>query len=95
MRTCFTSVIAFYVQATPHPNPMNKPAVLVAEVDAWQQQQQQQQHDDVHLELLCLLQLPRREFPGSYSIAAIAVSDCGEWWSSNFIVQNDLDESFR
>ena len=93
MRACFTSVIAVYVQATPHPNPMNKPAVLVAEVDAWQQQQQQ--HDDVHLELLCLLQLPRREFPGSYSIAAIAVSDCGEWWSSNFIVQNDLDESFR
>ena len=89
MRGCFTSVIAVYVQATPHPNPMNMPAVLVAEVHAWQQQQQQ--HDEVHLELLCLLQLPRREFPGSYSIAAIAVSDCGEWWSSNFIVQNYLD----
>ena len=89
MRACFTSVIAVYVQATPHPNPMNMPAVLVAEVDAWHQQQQQ--YDDVHLELLCVLQLPRREFPGSYSIAAIAVSDCGDWWSSNFIVQNYLD----
>jgi len=75
------------VQATPDPNPMQLPAILIDEIDV-QQQQQQLHDDDVHLELLWAQRMPHRSFPASHSIAAIAVGDCGEWRSPDFIVRN-------
>ena len=59
--------MAARVQATPDPNPLQSPAVLLAEVDV--SQQQQQLHDnDVHLEFMWAQQLPRSEFAGAYSV---------------------------
>jgi hypothetical protein len=80
--------MAARVQATPDPNPLQSPAVLLAEVDV--SQQQKQLHDnDVHLEFMWAQQLPRSEFAGTYSVVAIAVSACGEWSSPRFIVRVD------
>jgi hypothetical protein len=73
------------LQATPYPNPMHTPAVLVAEIEV---RQQQQHRDDVHVELLCFIQLPHSDFTHSYYVTAIAVSECGEWRAPRFIVQN-------
>ena len=70
----------------PEPNPLDLPAVQVDEVQI--KQQQQQHGDDSHVEFLWAQQLPRSDFVGSYSIAAIAVTECGEWWSPRFIVRN-------
>ena len=68
---------------------MQLPAMLLHEMDVQQQQQQQQQNDDdVHIELLWAQQLLHRDFPGSYSVTAIAVGECGEWRSPDFIVHN-------
>jgi hypothetical protein len=58
-------------------------AVIVAEHDV--RPQQQQHKDDVHLEHLCLIQLPHH---GSFAVSAVAVSECGEWSSPRFIVRN-------
>ena len=62
------------------------PSMLLAEVDA---QLKTQDDDDVHLELLWAFQFPRSDFPGSYSVVAIAITECREWMSPQFIVRNE------
>ncbi len=89
MRNIVHQLLRACVQATPDPNPMKIPAVIVAEYDVTQQHQQH--IDDVHLELLCMIQLPYFDVPGSFAVSAVAVSDCGEWRSSHFTVRNAWD----
>ena len=68
---------------------MQLPAMLLHEMDVQQQQHQQQSDDDVQIiELLWAQQLLHRDFPGSYSVTAFAVGECGEWRSLDFIVHN-------
>ncbi len=74
------------LQATPDPNPLHMPAMLLAEVEV---QMKEEEEEDVHLELLWAQQLLPSDFPGSYSVAAIAITECREWRSPHFIVRNE------
>ena len=63
------------------------PSMVLAEVEV---QLKQQDDDDAHLELLWALHFPRSDFPASsYSVVAIAITECREWISARFIVRNE------